>query len=59
MKDQLAKASLDRTEASPSDMAMLFNFLKVSSPKDLRGRELEDRLLTSLAIALRGKVSAH
>lgn len=59
MKDHLAKAPQDRTEASPSDMTMLFNFLKVSSPKGLRGRELENRLLTSLAIALRGKVSAH
>lgn len=59
MADHMNRTAQKTTDASPSDMKMVFEFLKMSSPNGLHGAALEDRLLTSLAIALRERAGAH
>lgn len=59
MPEQLSKTPQSFADASHSDMQLVFKFLKVSSTNGLSGKELEDRLLTSLAIALHQNAPAH
>ena len=59
MTAHLAKTHGKPTVTSLSEMKLVFDFLKVSSSAGLSGPALEDRLLTSLAIALHQRSEAH
>ena len=52
MANQIENADSAPAASFTADMQLLFRFLAVSSPSDLDGKTLEDRLLTSSALAL-------